>query len=150
MRLRLVRLILSIALSLLLALSGVPIDPPTPFVESVDAQAPLGATVAGSARASDISVTLDPIGTQRRGRNDVYARATTGRAGLICRLAITDADGKSDSPDDVTADANGVCIMHFDVPDRKGAVGNAKVKLKVTASQGSPIGSAKQTFKVRS
>jgi hypothetical protein len=132
-----VRLFSTAALALALSLVGVPADLPGRLAETVNAQ-------TGTA-----TVSLDSIGTQKRDRKDVYARAITTQPGQICRLTITYADGKSDSPDDVTSDLGRVCILHFDVPDRKGVVGKAKVKLKVTGSQGSPIGTAKGSFNVK-
>jgi hypothetical protein len=133
-----VRLFSTAALALTLSLVGVPSGRPGQVVETVNAQ-------TGTA-----TVSLDSIGTQKRDRKDVYARAITTQPGQICRLTITYADGKSDSPDDVTSDVNRNCIMHFDVPDRKGVVGKAKAKLKVTGGQGSPIGTAKGSFTVKS
>jgi hypothetical protein len=132
-----VRPLSSAALAVALSLVGVSSDLPTRLVQTANAQT----TVA--------QPTLDTIGTQKRDRKDVYVRGVTTQPGQVCHLTITYADGKSDSPDTITSDASRVCILHFDVPDRKGVVGKAKAKLQVTAGQGSPIGTAKGTFTVK-
>lgn len=137
MRLRSSRTLSSAALAVALSLVGAPSVPPIRLVQTANAETTLA------------QPTLDNIGTQKRDRKDVYVRGVTTQPGQLCHLTITYADGKSDSPDNVTSDASRVCILHFDVPDRKGVVGKARAKLQVTAGQGSPIGTAKGSFTVK-
>lgn len=137
MRLRSFRTLSSAALAVVLSLVGASSDLPSRLVQTASAQITV------------VQPTLDNIGTQKRDRKDVYVRGVTTQPNQLCHLTITYADGESDSPDDVTSDANRVCILHFDVPDRKGVVGKAKAKLQVTAGQGSPIGTAKGSFTVK-
>jgi hypothetical protein len=75
--------------------------------------------------------------------------ASTGLPGNICRLDIKYRDGESDSPDDVLADARGVCSIHFDIADRRSAVGTANAQLKVVTSDGVTKGKAARSFSVK-
>jgi hypothetical protein len=137
MRSRTLRPLSSAAVAVVLSLVGASGDQPTSFVR------------LAYANTTVTQPTLDNICTQKRDRKDVYVRAVTTQPNQLCHLTITYADGKSDSPDDVTSDADRVCILHFDVPDRKGVVGKARAKLQVTAGQGSPIGTARGSFTVK-
>ena len=149
MRARPSRLLPSAALAFWLALFGLPTDPPLPFTDSVDAQVPPGAAGDVGVRSTTVRVVIDPIDKQTRGTQGVLLRASTGLPGLTCRLDIKYRDDEADSPDDVLADANGVCSIHFDVANRRSAVGTANAKLKVVTSNGVTKGKASRSFLVK-
>jgi hypothetical protein len=149
MRARSSRLLPSAALAFWLALFGLPTDSPLPFTGSVDAQSPPAGAVDGVVRSTTVKVTIDPISKQTRGTQGVLLRATTGLPGLLCRLNVKYRDGESDSPDDVLVDSNGVCSVHFDVTERRSAIGTANVKLKVVTSDGVTKGKASRSFSVK-
>jgi hypothetical protein len=149
MRARSARLLPSAALAFWLALFGLPTAPPLSFIGSADAQSPAGAAADGTVRSTTASVVIDPIGKQTRGTQGVVLRASTGLPHLICRLNVKYRDGESDSPDDVLADASGVCSIHFDVADRRSAVGTANARLKVVTSNGVTKGKASRSFSVK-
>lgn len=148
MRARSSRVLPSAALAFWLALFGLPTDPSLPFTSSVDAQAPPGAGEA-AVRSTTVRVTIDQISKQTRGTQGVLLRASTGLPGLICRLNIKYRDDGADSPDDVLADSSGVCSIHFDVTERRSAIGTANAKLKVVTSTGVTKGKASRSFTVK-
>jgi len=147
MRARSSRLLPSAALAFWLALFGLPTDPPLPFTGSVDAQSP--PAVDGAVRSTTVNVTIDPISKQTRGTQGVLLRASTGLPGLSCRLNVKYRDGESDSPDPVLVDSSGVCSVHFDVTERRSAIGTASAKLKVVTSDGVTKGKASRSFSVK-
>jgi hypothetical protein len=102
------------------------------------------------AKAASIKVKVDPIPNVKRGQFNVPVRVTVPTAGLVCKLSIKyyGNDGE-DSPDNVTADANGICTFIFNVPKDKDAVGDAQAKVKIVDSKGKQQGEFKVNFDVR-
>jgi len=92
--------------------------------------------------------TIDSIGSVGRGQI-VEVRATALRNGQMCGLQIFYDDKPAKTIRDVEPDAKKRCTFTVTVPDRPGAVGQAKAKLILTnASSGKPSGEARQTFTV--
>ena len=104
-------------------------------------------SVSVALAASD-DVSIDSIDKVKRGKQDVKLRAEVGRTGLVCIFKIKYADGNVDTIGDVESKKSGVCETEFDVPDRKGAVGDATVKLKVETKRGEDRGKASRNFAV--
>ena len=92
--------------------------------------------------------TIDSIGAVARGQ-EITVHATALRNGESCALQIFYADKPAKIIRDVTPDAKKRCEFTFTVPDRPGAVGEAKAKLILTkTTSGKPSGEARQVFSV--
>ena len=92
--------------------------------------------------------TIDAIGTAARGQT-ITVHATALRNGEACALQIFYADKPAKIIRDVLPDSKKRCEFSVDIPDRPGAVGEAKAKLILTkASSGKPDGEARQVFTV--
>ncbi len=92
--------------------------------------------------------TIDTIGAVARGQT-ITVHATALRNGESCALQIFYADKPARIIRDVTPDAKKRCEFTVDIPDRPGAVGEAKAKLILSkASSGKPDGEARQVFSV--
>jgi len=101
-------------------------------------------------KAGAESATLDDFGSVKRGKRDVRVTATVAKVGRTCELKIKYANGDADTPDAVTADANKVCALTFDVSDERDAVGKAKAELTVKDGKGKKVTSVSRTFTVKS
>src|ERR1700710_1270026 len=77
-------------------------------------------TAIYKAKASTMKVKVDPIPNVKRGQFNVPVRVTVPTSGLVCKMSIKyyGNDGE-DSPDDVAADASGICTFTFNVPKDK-------------------------------
>lgn len=149
MRARSARLLPPAVLALCLALFGLPADSPLRLTGSADAQSPSGLAADSTVRSTAARVTIDPISSQQRGNRGVLLRASNAPPGLLCRLNVKYRDGEADSPDDVLVDSSGVCSIHFDVADRRTAIGTASAKLKVVNARGVTKGKASRSFSVK-
>jgi hypothetical protein len=137
------------SVALWLGLFGLPIDPSIPSIESAGAQGAIRVALDTITRSTTSKPSIEPIGSQKRGTRGVLLTASTGLPGTICRLNIKYRDGEADSPDDVLADARGVCSIQFDVADRRSAVGTADARLKVVTTDGITRGKASRSFSVK-
>jgi len=149
MRKLLSRLTAATLLALPLALAAAPIRAGAPPL--ADAELGIVRLVSGVPTAladSDDDVSIDEIGKVKRGKENVKLRADVGKSGLICKFKLKYADGNADSLDDVESNKKGICETAFDVPDRKTAVGDAIVKLKVETKKGDDKGKATRWFTV--
>jgi hypothetical protein len=149
MRARSSLLLPAAGVALWLGLFGLPTDPPIPRIELAHAQGPIRSAPEIAVRSTAVKPSIDPISTQTRGTRGVLLRASTGLPGLSCRLNIKYRDGESDSPDDVLSDSSGVCSIHFDVTERRSAIGTANARLKVVTSNGVTKGKASRSFSVK-
>lgn len=92
--------------------------------------------------------TIDEIGSVARGQT-ITVHATTLRTGQACALQMFYADKQAKLIRDVVPDAKKRCEFTVDIPDRAGAVGEAKARLILTkASSGKPDGEARRAFSV--
>jgi hypothetical protein len=92
--------------------------------------------------------TIDTIGAVARGQT-VTIRATALKTGESCALQIFYADKPAKTIRDVTPNAKKRCEFSVDIPDRPGAVGEAKAKLILSkTTSGKPSGEARQVFSV--
>ena len=71
------------------------------------------------------------IARAERGEDGVYVRVQTTKPDMKCSMKVKFFDGSVASPPRSMADANGVCVLHFDVPARGDVVGPALLKVDV-------------------
>ena len=103
-----------------------------------------------SKKSSGDKVKIDPMPNVKRGQTSVPVRVTVSQPGLICKLVIKYySTGDSDSPDNVAADGNSVCLIYFDATKDRDAEGDASATVKVVDKSNNPHGEAKVTFDVR-
>lgn len=99
--------------------------------------------------ADDDDIDIDDLGKVKRGEKDVRFRADIKKSGLICSLRVKYADGDVDTVGDDESNDDGICVIDFDVPDRKSVVGYATVKLKVETKRGTDRANVSRNFEVR-
>jgi hypothetical protein len=144
----LTRLVFALIAALLMLLCNVAVDI-TGRAASVSARALPSSIIDAPVRKSDDDVSLEDLGKIKRGKEHVLVVGQAGGAGLVCKLKLKYGDGNADSPDDVISDKDGVCVMFFDVPDRKSVAGDAIAKLRVETTKGKFKGKTSQGFTVK-
>jgi hypothetical protein len=100
------------------------------------------------AKSDDDDIEIDDIGRVKQGKEHVRVRVDVHESGRTCSLKVKYADGNADSPDDVTSNKNGICLIYFDVPDRSSVVGVAIAKVTVTEGR-EDRGKSARIFTVR-
>jgi hypothetical protein len=98
---------------------------------------------------ADDEIEIDDVEKVKRGEKNVTIRADVEKSGLICKLKIKYADGNVDTVGDDETDKDGICVIRFDVPDRKSVVGDAIAKLTVETKKGADRGRASRYFSIR-
>jgi hypothetical protein len=102
------------------------------------------------AKTSNLKVKIDPMNNVKRGQTAVPVHVTLPTSGYVCKLSIKYyGNDDEDSPDDVGADATGICQFTFDVPNKKDAIGDAKATVKIVDGKGKQQGEASVNFDVR-
>ncbi len=142
------RLTLALIAAVLILLCEVAVDV-TGRVASVSARGLPSSLIDAPTRTSDDEVSLEEIGKVKRGKEHVLVVGQVGDSGLVCKLKLKYADGNADSPDDVISDKDGICVMFFDVPDRRSVAGDAIAKLRVETTRGKFKGKTSQGFTVK-
>ena len=89
------------------------------------------ATVVQSYKNNKVDAVVAEIARAERGEDTVYVRVHATKADMKCHMKVKFADGSVAQPPRVTADANGICILHFDVPERGSVVGPALLKVDI-------------------
>ncbi len=120
------RLVLTLGLAAILGSSS-----PSP-VATAAVQSPMSdATVLQSYKNNKVDAQVLEIARAERGRDDIYVRVQTTKPDMKCSMKVKFFDGSVAAPPRVTAGADGICILHFDVPSRGDVVGPALLKVDV-------------------
>ncbi len=90
-----------------------------------------GSNKSTSYQNNKVDAAIAEIARAERGEDLVYVRIHTTKADMECAMRVKFADGSVAQPPRVMGDANGICIMHFDVPKRGSVVGPALMKVDV-------------------
>jgi hypothetical protein len=102
------------------------------------------------AKTNNVKVKIDPMSNVKRGQAGVPVRVTLPSTGYVCKLSLKYyGNDEEDSPDDVGADATGVCVFSFDVPKNKDVIGDSKATVKIVDGKGKQQGEASVNFDVR-
>lgn len=89
------------------------------------------------------------IARASRGEDLVYVRIQLDRSGrYTCEMKVKFQDGTVTSPPNAGTNGGDSCVMHFDVPNRDGVVGEALLKVQITDKKGRSAGTASQDFAV--
>ena len=131
------RLILTLGLAAILG-SSVPLSVATAASQTpaiTASRLSLGRDVAAtSARDypnNKVDAQILEIARATRDVDDVYVRIQATKPDMLCSIKVKFFDGTVAQPPRATADENGICILHFDVPSRGSVVGPALLKVEI-------------------
>jgi len=130
------RLILTLGLAAILG-SSTPSSVATAAVQApaADVTARLSAggaaTVSRSYKNNKVDASILEIARAERGEDGVYVRVQATKPDMKCSMKVKFFDGSVASPPRSMSDANGICVLHFDVPARGDVVGPALLKVDV-------------------
>lgn len=103
---------------------------------------------SSSYRNNKVDATIAEIARAERGDDTVYVRILTTKPDMQCSMRVKFADASVAQPPRVMGDANGVCILHFDVPNRGSVVGPALMKVDIYNKRGQVRAKLVQDFAV--
>jgi hypothetical protein len=148
------RLALALVAALLLSLIDIPASAPGARLGAAEAQAfDLSAAQPELLASPDDPDIVDDLGKVKRGKKAVLVKVDVGQSGVDCQMKVKYVDGNTDSPNDVSADNKGLCLISFDVPDRDSVLGLAQVKVRVVKKKNGKVdevfGRTSRLFTVR-
>lgn len=107
-----------------------------------------GSNKSTSYQNNKVDATIAEIARAERGDDSVYVRIHTTKPDMECSMRVKFEDGSVAQPPRVMGDANGICIMHFDVPKRGSVVGPALMKVDIYNKRGQLRAKLVQDFAV--
>ena len=98
---------------------------------------------------ADDAISINDIGTVKRGDKEVEFSADVNKPDLVCKFKIKFADDFVLTADKVESDKKGKCKVKVNMPDWRATVGLATAKLKVETKKEEERGNASRNFYVR-
>jgi hypothetical protein len=95
------------------------------------------------------AATLQTVSGAKRGKKGLKIKIKVAKADHTCKMTLQWADGSSAEVDDVDASSGKVCTFVVNVPNKRGAIGEAEVSVRVTDATGKKVASVEGSFKVR-
>ena len=89
------------------------------------------ATAVQDYKNNKVDAAILEIARATRSEDGVYVRIQTTKPGMKCSIKVKFFDGTVAQPPRSNSGADGICILHFDVPSRGSVVGPALLKVQV-------------------